>query len=860
MPRRTETFRLLSVVLLAGFFFTAANLTPLRAQSGAGAIPASSASGALAALGPISHADRLAVRPDLSAQAQLRGHLPAWVRPANLIAEPVALGAPLHVSLVLARSAGTQAAFEKLLAAQQEPGSPLFHHWLTPAEIGTIFGPTDHDLGVVERWATSQGLHVDSVAPSRMILELSGTTAGVGNAFRVSFAYYMLAGAPRLSATSEPSVPAALVPLTAAVDGLVEIPLEPQNHAVAVARPAPGPAAPTGRDPALPHLTLSATEHFLSPADFAAIYDLKSVYSSGNTGATVGGKPQHIAVIGRSRVAATDISEFATATGIGAYTLNTVLASIMDPGTTGNGDQTEATLDIDRALSTAPGAQTDLVISGSAGGHDGAYVAAAYNVNQLLDPVMTLSFSNCEANVGAAGVNLWNTLFASAAAEGISVFVASGDAGAAGCYNAATPNSGQVASINYICASSYATCVGGTEFTDTANPAAFWSATDAANLQSVLGYIPEGAWNEPSSTTSTGATAYAPSASGGGVSQYIAKPSWQTGVGVPADGFRDVPDVSLSASGHNAYFACLAYAGGDCSKNYFEAVFGTSAAAPAMAGIAALLNTAAGSAQGNLNPLLYRLAASPTANAFHDVTVPSSGVANCTALPSTCNNSSPGPVGLSGGFTGYLVTTGYDLVTGLGSPAVAHLLTANPSFALSSSPGALTLQSGSLNGNTASVVVSSVNGFSGLVSLSCTVGGLSAGTQPTCSVAPSAVTLASGGIATAVVSIASVAAQSGSAVAARGPLSGAPGKGALLALLFCVPGLRRRRRSWSLLAAGFAGAAVLALTGCGSGSIITAGSAKSSAGAYTLTITGSSVPSTAIVAASASTSVSVTIN
>src|SRR6185437_9360646 len=117
----------------------------------------------------------------------------------------------------------------------------------------------------------------------------------------------------------------------------------------------------------------------------------------------------------------------------------------------------------------------------------------------------------------------WDTLFSAAAAEGISVLVSSGDSGAAGCDgNSNTVPMAQTASINYICASSYVTCVGGTEFADTSSAGSYWSTQNGSGQSSALGYIPEGAWNEPISGSK-----YVAAGTGGGASAYIAKPSWQ---------------------------------------------------------------------------------------------------------------------------------------------------------------------------------------------------------------------------------------------------------------------------------------------------------------------------------------------
>src|ERR1017187_2864999 len=173
-------------------------------------------------------------------------------------------------------------------------------------------------------------------------------------------------------------------------------------------------------------------------------------------------------------------------------------------------------------------------------------------------------------------------------------------------------------------------------------------------------------WMNESTTSSVAASC-------GGVSTVIATPSWQTGTGGPAArSGRYTSDVSFSASNHDGYFACMAaISGGGCvtSGGSFGFIIfsGTSAAAPGMAGVAALLDQKLGAAQGNLNPQLYPLAIFAPA-AFHDTTVATSGVSGCSvSTPSICNNSIPSPSSQTVGQAGFLVGTGYDEVTGLGS-------------------------------------------------------------------------------------------------------------------------------------------------------------------------------------------------
>jgi subtilase family serine protease len=603
-------------------------------------------------------ANRVPQSIDSARKVVLRNHHPQWAIAANSLGV-VPTGEKLdQFTLVLARSAEQEQAFEQLLADQQNPASPEYHHWLTPAEVGQRFGVSDADIASIEGWLQSQGLHANWVSPSRNFLGFGGTAADVGRAFGTELRYYTVNGAQRMSVAGDPQIPQALAPVIGAVRGLYAVDEQPMVRTAAVQLSQPDATASNG-------------SHFVTPADFSKIYNVPAAATG--AGVTIG-------IVSWSRVNSADLDNFRSKTSTSFSNPTEVVPTAyggIDPGPAYTTQQScthcldgqmEATLDVQRAGSTAPGANILLVASSSSGSGGGIGAAAQYLVNTSPVPaqVMSISFGGCELSAGSSGVNYWNAIFQQAAAEGISVFVASGDSGASGCDNsfAAPPSVPQANSPNYICSSQYATCVGGTQFNDVSNPSTYWNSINGQGLLSALGYIPEGGWNE-SSTTSV-------AASGGGVSTVVPTPSWQTGIGVPtARAGRYTPDVSFTASAHDGYFGCLAASGATCvvvgSSFPFTAFAGTSASAPGMAGVAALLDQMIGSPQGNLNPALYGLAASNPA-IFHDATAATSGIATCDVnTASICNNTIPTPTSMTTGTSGYALGTGFDQVTGLGS-------------------------------------------------------------------------------------------------------------------------------------------------------------------------------------------------
>ncbi|MGA9670461.1 MAG: S53 family peptidase [Terracidiphilus sp.] len=608
-------------------------------------------------------ADRVIGAVDTAQVQPLLNHFPQWANSANDLGAVAPETEIDRFTIVLARSPQQEAAFRQLLDDQQNPSSPNYHRWLTPEQVGERFGLSDGDIAEITGWLQSQGLHVTFVSPSRIFVGFGGRAGDVGRAFQSELHNYKVNSDELVSVSSEPMIPQALSPVIKAVRGLYTIQDKPFHSMNLGTMPSPSDTFHAG------------STYFVAPADFATIYDLPS---------NLTGAGETIGIVGEARTDFADFANFRALTGSTFPNPTEIIppggvdpgAAVTTSGSNAPGAQGEAELDVMRSGSVAPGAAIDLVVATSASG--GIGLAAQYLVHTTPLPaqVMSISWGGCELGGGQAGVNYWDSLFQIAASEGISVFVASGDSGASGCdpYNAAPPATPQANSPNYICSSSYATCVGGTEFNDASSYSTYWSSTNSSTLGSALSYIPEGAWNEPGTSPN-----FVASATGGGVSTIIPTPTWQTGTGVPsARAGRYTPDISFTSAGHDGYFGCFAAGGGDCVVSggtyHFEGFLGTSAAAPDMAGITALLDQKLGTPQGNLNPAIYGLAAS-TPTAFHDVTVASSGVSGCVVTtPSMCNNSAPSPTALTGGQAGFLVNTGYDEVTGWGSLDVSQFI------------------------------------------------------------------------------------------------------------------------------------------------------------------------------------------
>ena len=375
--------------------------------------------------------------------------------------------------LVLTPGREQQKALEELLAEQQDPASSHYHQWLTPAEYARHFAVSDSDLEKVTDWLTGLGFTVDEIPAGRGVLLFSGPAVLVESAFHLRINRYNVNGVPHIANANDPELPSSLAGVVGGVVSLHDFRSQPL-HAARIAAPA----------------YTSGSNHYLAPADFAAIYDVAGLYSQ-----YYDGTGQTIAIVGRSNLHLSDIRQFRSSFGLPAKDPAIILNG-GDPGTASSGDVSEATLDVEWAGAVAKNATIDFVASASTSVSDGTYLSAQYIVNRNLASVMSVSYGLCEAWLGTAENAFLNSLWQQAAAQGISVFVSSGDSGAAGCDASNAPRATSGRGVNGLCSTPYSTCVGGTRFSDTASPALYWNTTNTSSGSSARGYIPESAWNE----------------------------------------------------------------------------------------------------------------------------------------------------------------------------------------------------------------------------------------------------------------------------------------------------------------------------------------------------------------------------
>jgi subtilase family serine protease len=567
------------------------------------------------------------------------------------------------------------AALDLLLAEQQDPSSPNYHRWLTPSQFAAQFGPTAADLQTAEDWLAAQGFTITSASLARRMIAFTGTVGQASQAFNVSILKF--GGGDLYGNADDPELPPQVAAVAESIQGLDNLhAASPMLSRSALQRlaassgkseanslqlaentdDAPPPAAilPSRSEP---NYFVKGLGNFVGPADFQVFYNETPLFKLGLKGS---GPAGCIGIVGVSDYVAGPIAAFNARFHLPGQPIKKILVDGISPGI--NGAEIETLLDLEWAHAAAPGSPLRYYMGNSATSPDQNDLLDAINgaVSDNACPVISISYSFCgyPPNFYSSALD---GIFHQAALQGQTVFVAAGDDGASGLVaaNGSCFPSG-ARGVSEMAADPNVTAVGGTEFFPAYN-----------SRGAVTQYSPEQVWNN----------GFPNGAGGGGQSGIFPKPSYQD-AGTPADGARDIPDVSLIASefepGALVYLDKSCLPSDNCTGkggSTLIPVGGTSLASPAWAGIARIIVQAAGARLGAFNPTLYNLAALGQDEAgLHDIT---SG-----------NNGYDGAVGYDAG-------PGYDLASGWGTadagafvPAYASQLPGPPTVNVR--PAALT--------------------------------------------------------------------------------------------------------------------------------------------------------------------------
>ena len=647
-----------------------------------------------------------------------------------------------HMQLQLRLPAEKQQELDQLTRDQQDPKSPNYHKWLTPAEFKQRFSLAPEDTETITAWLQSAGFTVDVINPQSIVF--SGTAGQVRNAFRTEIHNLDVNDEKHIANMTNPQIPAALAPAVVGVISLNDFKPRPANL--------PRAAYTPGND------TFPVV-----PADLATIYNFGPAYGKGYTGTG-----QTIVVIEDSDIfTASDWFSFRAVLGLQAnYPFGsfqqqhpaplTGAYDCFDPGVV-PGVEVEVAVDAEWASAAAPNATIEVASCADTSTNFGGFVALENLLNATATPpaIMSLSYSDSEPLAGPTFNAYINALYEQGASEGVSIFVSAGDSGAAGS-DQNEPYARSGITVSGFASTPYNVAVGGTDFGDTVagTTSAYWSATNSSAYGSAISYIPEIPWNDscasgliatylgytttyganglcnsvasnsPLLTTGAGSGGPSGCATGkpsvpgtvGGTCAGYAKPYWQSVFGNPNDGVRDIPDVSLfAATGYwEHYFVIcwsdLMWGGVPCqgAPSTWPGLGGTSFAAPIMAGIQALVNQKTGERQGNPNPVYYALAANEYGSGgssscrstlgngvggsclFYDVTqgdmdVNCTGSVNCYAPSGTS-----GVLSTSGSSyqPAFGATPGWDFATGIGTVNAYNLVESWPQQGITAVSGA----------------------------------------------------------------------------------------------------------------------------------------------------------------------------
>jgi kumamolisin len=454
-------------------------------------------------------------------------------------------------------------------------------------EMAAKYYPTAADYNKIVRWLTSQGFTIKPADPYNLSVFASGSVSRIGDGLGTKFARVKFAGIEFTSAFTAPSLPTAVAGAVLGINGL-QPHLRPRPLSSVV------PAGPT-------KLTNNSVPY--------TVPEILKAYQ----GSTDDGTGQTIGIVIDTFPANSDLTTFWTANSI-AQSLNNIAKVQVVPGVLPN-PSGEETLDVEWSSGVASGAKvrvyatTDLTFVHL----DQAYQAIINDLpSQPTLHQVSLSYGLGEEYMPQGQMQTDDQYFAVLAGAGVTVLVSSGDGGSTPGPNGYGDTSGP-RQVESPASDPNVTAVGGTSL---------------LLNQSTGAVSSEGAW----------------SLGGGGISQFFARPVWQTGSGVPSGANRLVPDVALVADPNTGGYLVL--------NGLLYVVGGTSWSAPTWAGICARINQVRiGVAQpsvGLLGPKIYPLLGSSN---FRDITSGSNG---------------------SNGF--YNAGSGFDPCTGIGVPVIDNLI------------------------------------------------------------------------------------------------------------------------------------------------------------------------------------------
>lgn len=533
----------------------------------------------------------------------------------------------LQMSIGLAMR--NQGQLDALLHNLYDPSSPQYHQYLSVTEFAQQFGPTTAQQQAVENYLTQQGFTITQTYPSHLLIDFNGPESLAEKVFGVTINTYRSTDGREFFANATiPTLPAYLASTVTYIGGL-------DNANQFSHPPVPAKSAPALTSNAASSCPVASSTAYI-PSQLSTAYNYNGLHNAG-----LQGQGQTVGVFELDGYSASDVQAYTQCFGGGSVPISNVILDGFN-GQPGAG-AIEVELDMETILSMAP-KLSKLVVYEAPNTTQGYNDEFARIVSDRT-PVVSVSWGDCESNMGQAEVTQENKYFQEAAAQGQSILVAAGDSGSETCFSLQGGSFNFALNADDPAAQPYVTGVGGTTLT----------------LNSNNSYSSEHVWN----------SGILGGAGGGGLSQYWKQPSWQSGPGVQnsySNGMRETPDVSLNADPATGY-PVYCTVGSNCTTTPgWITVGGTSAAAPMWAAAVALTNQEAAqhgkSNAGFLNPALYKIASGSHYHSdFHDITPPSN-----SSTPS--NNDE---IGINGG--AYPVTNNYDMATGWGSFNATNLAT-----------------------------------------------------------------------------------------------------------------------------------------------------------------------------------------